>query len=276
MKNKKMIIQSISFLLIKALSFMTIFILIAILWHILSIGVKNININFLLKYPENLGQEGGIFPVIMGTLYVSFISIIIAVPVGIMGGIYLAEYSSKNMFTNIIELSVDLLSGIPSIILGLFGFAFFVTLLGFRWSIISGALTLTIMVLPMIVKTTQDALNAVQISFKEASYALGATKYQTILKVSIPSALSGIVSGIILSFGRIIGETAAVILTVGSSLNIPRSIFEPTRVMSVHLYILASEGLSVKNAYATAALLIFIILFVNIIINVIEVKIIRK
>ncbi|RYD04737.1 hypothetical protein N752_12485 [Desulforamulus aquiferis] len=169
----------------------------------------------------------------------------------------------------VIRFATETLAGIPSIIFGLFGFAFLVLFMGFSWSLLSGGLTLAFMVLPTIVRTSEEAIKSVPLSFREGSMALGATKWQTVWKIVLPSALPGILTGIILSMGRAVGETAAVILTAGSSLNIPASIMDPGRTMSVHLYILAMEGISMEKAYATAAVLIILIFVINSLANLI-------
>lgn len=245
----------------------TLLSLFAILFHILKQGIGVISWEFLTAYPEDMGQKGGIFPSIIGTIYLIAVALIFAAPMGILAAIHLTEYTKKGKLVNIIRFATETLAGIPSIIFGLFGFAFLVIFMGFRWSILSGGLTLAIMILPTIIRTTEEAIKSVPQTYREGSLALGATKWQTIYKVVLPVALPGIVTGIILGIGRSVGETAAVLLTAGSSLNLPTSIMDPTRALAIHLFTLASEGISFKNAYATATVLIILILIINITAN---------
>ncbi|MFZ5652107.1 MAG: phosphate ABC transporter permease PstA [Bacillota bacterium] len=245
----------------------TLLSLFAILFHILKQGIGVISWEFLTAYPEDMGQKGGIFPSIVGTIYLIVVALFFAAPVGILAAIHLTEYTRKGRLVNIIRFATETLAGIPSIIFGLFGFSFLVIFMGFRWSILSGGLTLAIMILPTIIRTTEEAIKSVPQMYREGSLALGATKWQTIYKIVLPAALPGIVTGIILGIGRAVGETAAVLLTAGSSLNLPTSIMDPARSLSIHLYTLASEGISFKNAYGTATVLIILILMINITAN---------
>ncbi|MDO7786020.1 phosphate ABC transporter permease PstA [Desulforamulus aquiferis] len=247
----------------------TIGALMAVIFHILQNGLMHINWAFLTEHPKQMGKEGGIFPTIVSTVYLILISLAIATPIGIMAAIQLTEYTKTGPLVKVIRFATETLAGIPSIIFGLFGFAFLVLFMGFSWSLLSGGLTLAFMVLPTIVRTSEEAIKSVPLSFREGSMALGATKWQTVWKIVLPSALPGILTGIILSMGRAVGETAAVILTAGSSLNIPASIMDPGRTMSVHLYILAMEGISMEKAYATAAVLIILIFVINSLANLI-------
>lgn len=246
--------------------------MLAIVFHILEQGLVHVNWTFLTDEPRFMGKEGGIFPTIVSTVYLILLSLAIATPIGIMAAIQLTEYTQKGPLVKTIRFATETLAGIPSIIFGLFGFAFLVLFMGFSWSLISGGLTLAFMVLPTIVRTSEEAIKSVPLSYREGSMALGATKWQTVWKIVLPSALPGIVTGVILSIGRVVGETAAVILTAGSSLNIPTSVMDPARSMSVHLYILAMEGISMEKAYATAAVLIILIFIINTIAN----RIMRK
>lgn len=241
----------------------TIISLVTIITFVLIKGLGHIDLTFLTQEPKRMGREGGIFSIIIGTIYLTLFALLIATPIGIFAAIYFVEYAKDTRLVRLIRFGTETLAGIPSIIFGLFGFAFFVILLGFRWSILSGGLTLAMMILPTIIRTTEESLKTVPRSYKEGSLSLGATKWETIVKVVLPSALPGIVTGIILGVGRAIGETAAVMLTAGSSLGLPTSIMDPTRTMSVHLYTLASEGLSDEKTYATAALLIIVIIGIN-------------
>lgn len=242
---------------------LTLIILVFIIVFILEKGLPVINLKFLTSNPEDMGRAGGIFPTLIGTIILPVLAIIIATPLGIFTSVYLSEYTKENKATRIIRFGTDCLAGIPSIIFGLFGYIFFVITLGLGWSILSGGLTLAVMILPTIIRTSEEAIKAVPKSYREVSFSLGATSWQTVKKVILPNALPGIVTGIMLSIGRSIGETAAVIFTAGSSLRIPESLFDSTRTMAVHFYILAREGISAGNAYGTAATLIIAVLMVN-------------
>ncbi|MCL2632653.1 MAG: phosphate ABC transporter permease PstA [Coriobacteriia bacterium] len=242
-------------------------VLFSVIAHILFNGLPVIDWQFLSENPRSMGREGGIFSTIVGTVMVVLVAIIIAVPFGIGTAFYLAEYTREGVVKKIIRFSAESLAGIPSIVYGLFGFLFFVIYLDLGWSVLSGGLTLAVMILPTIIRTTEEAIITVPNSYRETSFSLGGTKWQTIIKVVFPSALPGIANGIILSIGRCIAETAATILTVGSTLRLPTSVFSPTRTMAVHFYILAREGISMENAYGTAALLIILIFIINVGVN---------
>lgn len=242
---------------------LTFFILIAIIGNVLSQGLSLLSLDFFLQSPRNMGREGGILSSIIATMYLIVVSLMITIPIGIGSAIFLTEYKKKGKLLKLIRFTTESLAGIPSIIFGIFGFAFFVIYLGMGWSILSGGLTLALMVLPTMVRTAEEAISFVPNSFREGSLALGATRWQTITGVVIPSALPGIITGVILSMGRAVGESAAVILTAGSSLGIPKSLLDPGRAMSVHLYVLAAEGISMEKAYATGTVLIMIIILIN-------------
>ena len=244
-----------------------ILVLVAIIVYILVKGLPVINFSFLTKNPYNMGRSGGIAPTIVGTFYITILAIIIAAPFGIGTAFYLAEYTRDGIITRIIRFCAESLAGIPSIIYGLFGYIFFVIYLGMGWSILAGGLTLAFMILPTIIRTSEEAIRAVPEIYREASFSLGATKWQTIYKTVFPAAIQGIVNGIILSIGRCIAETAAVIFTAGSVLSMPSSLFDSTRTMAVHFFILASEGVSMENAFGTAALLIILIFIINVGLN---------
>lgn len=237
--------------------------LFAIIFHIMEQGLGVISWEFLTTAPEDMGREGGIFPSIVGTVYLIVVSLFFAAPIGILAAIYLTEYTPKGRIVNIIRFATETLAGIPSIVFGLFGFAFLVIFMGFSWSILSGGLTVAFMILPTIVRTTEEAIKSVPNVYREGSLALGATKWQTVYKIVLPTALPGIVTGIILGIGRAVGETAAVLLTAGSSLNMPTSIMDPARTLSIHLYLLTFDGISFEKAYGTATVLILLILIIN-------------
>ncbi len=241
----------------------TVFILFFIILYILKNGLPVVDLEFLLSSPKDFGRAGGIFPCIVGTIVLTLVAIVIATPLGVGTAIYLTEYTKKGRLISIIRFGTECLAGIPSIIFGLFGFVLFVVYLGLGWSILSGGLTMTFMILPTIIRTSEEAIKSVPNSYREVSLSLGGTKWQTIVNVVLPSALPGIVTGIILGVARSIEETAVVIFTAGSVLRIPTSLFDSCRTMSVHFYILAREGISMENAYGTAAILVITILLIN-------------
>jgi len=241
----------------------TVIILVFIVVFVLEKGLPVLSLSFLFSNPEEMGRAGGIFPTLIGTIVLPLLAILIATPLGLGTSVYLTEYTRESRITKVIRFGTDCLAGIPSIIFGLFGFIFFVTTLGMGWSILSGGLTLAFMILPTIIRTSEEAIKAVPKSYRDVSFSLGATRWQTVRRVILPNALPGILTGVMLGIGRSIGETAAVIFTAGSSLRLPSSIFDSTRTMAVHFYILAREGISSENAYGTAAALIIAVLLVN-------------
>lgn len=257
--------QAVAVSLLVLATLFTLSILVFIIVFVLGKGILHVSLDFLLSNPENMGRAGGIFPTIVGTAILSLAAIVIATPFGVGTAIYLTEYTVESRITRVIRFGADCLAGIPSIIFGLFGFIFFVTKLGMGWSILSGSLTLAFMILPTIIRTSEEAIKSVPYSYREVSFSLGATLWQTVRRVVLPNALPGILTGIMLSLGRSIGETAAVIFTAGSSLRMPSSLLDSTRTMSVHFYILAREGLSNENAYGTATVLIISILGINLV-----------
>ncbi len=259
--------QGIAKLLIWIAALSTIAVMILILIQILGEGLPVLRLHFFLDSPKSMGREGGIFSTIVGTLVLTAVAILFATPLGVGTAIFLKEYTRESRTSRIIRFGTDCLSGVPSIIFGLFGFVFFVIYLNMGWSILSGGLTLAAMILPTIICTTEEAIKTIPYSYREVSYSLGGTKWQTVTRAILPNALPGIFTGIILSVGRSIGETAAVILTAGSSLVMPTSLFSPIRTMAVHFYILAREGISMEMAYGTGAALILLVLFVNTLAN---------
>ncbi len=247
--------------------FSTLALLFFLLFYVLWRGLPVVNLHFLLSNPESMGRSGGIFPTMVGTLALALVAIIIAVPAGVGTAIYLTEYTQESTLTRLIRFGTDSLAGVPSIIFGLFGFVFFVITLKMSWSILAGGLTLAMMILPTVVRTSEEAIRAVPHDLRQASFALGATRWQMVTTVVLPSALPGIVTGIVLGIGRSIGETAAVILTAGSSLGLPTSLLSPVRTMAVHFYILAREGISDQAAWGTGAVLVLAVLLINVVIN---------
>ncbi len=247
--------------------------LVAILFHIMQKGLGVISLDFLFSYPEDMGRAGGILPSIVGTFYLVLVALGVATPLGVLSAVQLTEYARKGKLVKQIRFATETLAGIPSIVYGLFGFVFFVIYLRFSWSILSGGLTLAIMILPTIIRTAEEAIKSVPDSYREGSLAMGATKWQTIYKIVLPAALPGIVTGIMLGIGRAVGETAAVLLTAGSSgLHMPTSVTDPARSLAVHLYVLVSEGISFEMGYGTAAVLVIAIFFINSVANLLMYK----
>ena len=268
--------QKIAKFVIWTSALLVLAVLFSIIIYILSKGLPVISWEFLTEIPRNMGRSGGIASPIVGTILVTALAVVIATPFGIGTAIYLTEYTQESKITRIIRFSAESLAGIPSIVYGLFGFIFFVIYLGMGWSILSGGLTLAIMILPTIIRTTEEAILTVPDLYREVGFSLGASKWQAVTKTVLPTALPGIVNGVILSIGRCVAETAAVMLTAGSSLRMPTSLFSPTRTMAVHFYILAREGLSMDNAYGTAALLIILILIITVGFNMLVNRFVAK
>ena len=240
----------------------TIAALLFLLIYILVNGIPYLNAD-LFSW-EYTSENVSVVPAMINTVIMAVISLIFAIPFGIGSAIYLVEYAKKgNKLVKVVRVTAETLTGIPSIVYGLFGMLFFVTALHWRFSILAGACTLAIMVLPVILRTTEEALMAVPDSFREGSFGLGAGKLRTIFKIILPSAVPGILSGVILSIGRIVGETAALMYTAGTVADIPKSVFTSGRTLAVHMYVLASEGLHVDQAYATAVVLLILVVVIN-------------
>jgi phosphate transport system permease protein len=246
----------------------TMLILLAIIGYVLVQGIPEIGWSFLTTKPEGgLSGEGGISTVIVSTIYLVGLTIAILLIPGIGAGIYLAEYAPDNRMTRIIRYGIETLAGIPSIVFGLFGFALFVTALHFNFSLLSGALTLVCLLLPTLIRTTEEAIKAVPRGHREGGLALGATKWQTIRHVVLPAALPGIVTGVILCVGRAIEETACLYVTLGGSAAMPTSLMSGGRTLSLHLFYLAMETNAFEKAMATGAVLILTIIIINTITN---------
>ncbi|MCD7781865.1 MAG: phosphate ABC transporter permease PstA [Methanosphaera sp.] len=249
------------------LGIITILILIVIIGYILINGVPHINWEFLTTAPKDSGASGGIYPMIISTIYVTFIAVLIATPIAVLSAVYLYEYAGDNLFVHLIRFCTETLASLPSIIYGLFGLAFFVEFMHLGWCVLSASLTLALMAIPTIMRTSQNALEAVPPAYREGSLGLGATRWQTIVNVILPAAIPGIVTGIILGMARAIEETAAIMYTVGSSIAAPVTVFDPARPLPLHLYMLATEGISLENTFATATVLIVMILGITFITN---------
>jgi phosphate transport system permease protein len=247
--------------------------LVYILIYILAQSAGFHNFSFIV------GITDGILPMIVTTVDVVLVSIAIALPVGVATAIFLNEYSGNTGLIRLLRLAIETLAGIPSIIYGLFGMLLFCRMLGFGQSIIAGAFTLSIMILPVIIRTTEEALKSIPDSFREGSLALGATKFQTIVHVVLPSALPGIVTSVILAIGRVVGESAPVLLTVGLAKNMPRTIFESGRTLTIHLYYLTSEAVHPDDfgiAFATASVLVILVAIINTVTKIITANFRKK
>jgi len=265
--RRRYLSQNVAKILIWMAALSTIGVMALIILQVLSEGIPVLSPRFFLESPRSMGREGGILSTIIGTIALTVVAIIVATPLGVGTAIFLGEYTRESRISRIIRFGIGCLAGVPSIIFGLFGFVFFVIYLNMGWSILSGGLALAAMILPTIICTSEEALKAIPYSFREVSYSLGGTKWETVTRAILPNAMPGIFTGIILGVCRSIEETAVVILTAGSSLIIPTSLFSPVRTMSVHFYILAREGISMEMAYGTGAALILLVIFVNIVAN---------
>lgn len=241
---------------------MTFTVLLFLLGYILVNGIPYIRPSlFAFTYTSD---NASLMPALVNTISMTLLSLVIAVPLGIFAAIFLVEYAKRgNKFMSVIRLTTETLSGIPSIVYGLFGLLFFVNTLGWGFSLLAGAFTLAIMILPLIMRTTEEALKAVPDSFREGSFGLGAGKLRTVFRIVLPSAVPGILAGVILAVGRIVGETAALIYTAGTVANIPESVMGSGRTLAVHMYNLASEGLYMDQAYATAVILLLLVVGIN-------------
>ena len=262
------------FLLIIISTVITALTVVFIIGYIFIKGVPNLSLDlFSLKYSSS---NQSMLPSIINTVYLTALTLLLAVPIGIFSAIYLAEYSRKNsFFVKIINIANETLSGIPSIVYGLFGFLAFVISKKWGYSLLAGVITLAIMVLPLIIRTSQEAMLGVDNTFREASYGLGAGKLRTVFKIVLPSAMPGILSGIILAIGRIVGETAALIYTAGTVPEAATKLTSSSRTISVHLYRLLNEGLYTEQAYATAVVLIVFVVIINALSNALAKKIMK-
>jgi phosphate transport system permease protein len=223
----------------------------------------NLSLRYLLEAPRLSGKVGGISTIILNTLLMLLLTLLIAAPIGVAAAVYLVEYARQGPLVRLLRLGTETLAGIPSIIFGLFGFLVFVNILHFGFGLLSGCLTLTLMILPTVVRTSEEALKSVPRSLREGSLALGATKLQTIARVTVPAAAPGILTGLILGVGRAVGETAALLFTMGSDYKLAKGLFSSARVLSSHVYLLFAEGISFDRAFSTATVLIVIVLIFN-------------
>ncbi len=269
-RKKKFNLKESFFLsLIRTLGFTGAILLIVILFFVVYNGIHILSWEFITQPPVEAMTKGGIFPVIVGTILLTLICMIVVIPIGVATAIFLAEYSKPGFILNMVMMSMYTLAGVPSVVFGLFGLAVFVVVFNFGMSLLAGALTLAVMILPYIISTSEEAIKAVPYSFKEASLACGATKWQTIRKVILPAAMPGILTGSILGTAKVSGETVPIMFTAAAFFTpgVPRSLFEPVMALPYHIYVLATAGTFIEETrpiqYGTALTLIILVLGMN-------------
>jgi len=241
----------------------TVAILGTVLLYVFWNGIRVISPEFIFTWPRGVNAEGGVWPTIVATIYVTALAMLISTPIAVLAAVYLAEYAYQGKTVSSIRFAADSLASVPSIVMGLFGFALFVEAMGMGLSMISAALALSLLMLPIIMRATEEAIRAVPKYMRWGSYGLGATKWQTVSRIVLPAAAPRIITGIVLAMGRAVGETAVVLYTMGQAVNLPISPLDSGRPMTVHLYLLAIEGINLPAAFGTALLLIVMILAFN-------------
>ena len=276
MKNYRHQPFSLLLLLLVVLSaIITAFVVIFLIGYILYHGVPNLSLPGLFSW-KFTAENQSMMPAIINTVIMIVLTLMLAVPIGVFAAIYLVEYSKRgNRFVKIIRVTAETLSGIPSIVYGLFGYIVFVITLGWSFTLLSGVITMAIMILPLIMRTTEEALMAVPDSFREGSFGLGAGRLRTVFRIVLPSSIPGILSGVILAIGRIVGESAALIFTSGTNPVVPKSLFSSASTLSVHLYTLLNEGRYTDQAYATAVVLLIVVIIINALSSVVAKKLTR-
>lgn len=262
MNRKSKLTENILRFLTWGSAFLTTTVLVFLVGFVLVKGVPHIKPSlFSFNYTS---ENVSLMPALISTIVMTAISLVISVPIGVFSAIYLTEYTGRgNKLVSVIRITTETLSGIPSIVYGLFGMLFFVTFLGWGFSILAGSFTLSIMILPLIIRSSEEAIKAVPDSYREGSFGLGAGRLRTVFKIVLPSAMPGILAGIILAIGRIVGETAALIYTAGTVAQIPTGLMQSARTLSVHMYALSSEGLHTNEGYATAVVLLVMVVLIN-------------
>ena len=281
-RKKRKLIEGLAFGVIRLSTVIICLALAIMLGFILLYGYKAITWTFLTQPPTEAMTKGGIFPAIVGTFYLTLGAIVVAFPLGVASAIYLSEYARQGRLVRFIRLGINNLAGVPSVVFGLFGLGLFVVFLGFGSSILSGSLTLGFLILPVIIGTSEEALKAVPQTYREASLALGGTKWQTIYKVVLPAALPGILTGSILGIGRAAGETAPIMFTAAAfyTPKLPSSVFDEVMALPYHIYVLATAGTHIEETrhlqYGTALVLIALVLGINLVAIIIRTKIRRK
>ncbi len=269
MKTKAYMTQAAGFFLIRTGTFIVIAFLLLMLGYIFYQGISAVSIGFLTEMPRDEMTRGGIFPAIIGTFYLMLGSSLISIPVGIITAIYLTEYAKNRRIVKIIRLGINNLAGVPSVVFGLFGLSLFVIFFGFGTSILAGSLTLGLLNLPVIIRSTEESLQVVPATYREASLSLGATKWQTIYKMILPNALPGIMTGVMLSLGRAAGETAPIMFTAAAfyTPDLPVSMFNEVMALPYHIYVMATAGTHIQATrhlqYGTAIVLISLVLALN-------------
>lgn len=247
----------------RAAAYITTLVLLAIIAYVVINGLPHISLDFIFGWPQGVNAEGGIWPTIVSTIYVTALAMLICTPIAVLAAVYLAEYAKQGKVVELIRYAADALASVPSIVMGLFGYALFVEAMGLGLSMVSAALALALLMLPIVMRTTEEAIRAVPRYIRWGAYGLGATKWQVVSKIVLPSAFGRIATGIVLAIGRAIGETAVVLYTMGQAINLPISPLDSGRPMTVHLYLLANDGINMNAAYGTALLLMVIILAFN-------------
>ena len=248
---------------LSAAAAVTVAVLGAIILYVFVNGIRVLSPAFIFTWPHGVNSEGGIWPTIISTLYVTGLSMLICTPIAVLAAVYLAEYAHQGRVVAVIRFAADSLASVPSIVMGLFGFALFVEAMGLGLSMLSASAALSLLMLPIVMRATEEAIRAVPRYIRWGSYGMGATKWQTVSKVVLPAAAPRIITGIVLATGRAVGETAVVFYTMGQAIHLPVSPLESGRPMTVHLYLLAVEGINLPAAYGTALLLMVMILGFN-------------
>lgn len=259
----KRLANAIALALLWTAAIVTVGILFAVILYVFVNGIGQLSLEFIFTWPQGVNAEGGIWPTIVSTLYVTALAMLIVTPIAILAAVYLAEYAVQGRLVGAIRFAADSLASVPSIVMGLFGLALFVEGMGLKFSMISAALALSFLMLPIVMRATEEAIRSVPKYIRWGSYGLGATKWQTVRRSVLPAAMPRIITGIILATGRAVGETAVVIYTMGQAINLPLTPLDSGRPMTVHLYMLAMEGINLPAAYGTALLLMIMILGFN-------------
>jgi phosphate transport system permease protein len=262
MRQKKEPLSILLSLLVHLAAAITGVVILFLVGYILLKGLPNLSPSlFAWEYSS---ENVSLVPALINTVIMTFLSLLLAAPIGIFSAVYLTEYAKRgNRLVKIVRMAAEVLSGIPSIVYGLFGMIFFVVTLRWGYSLLAGTFTLTIMILPLIMRTTEEALISVPDAYREGSFGLGAGRLRTVFSIVLPAAIPGILAGVILGVGRIVGETAALIFTAGTLAKVPGSLLDSTRTLAVHMYNLSSEGLYINEAYATAVVLLVLVIFIN-------------
>ncbi|MCI8348413.1 MAG: phosphate ABC transporter permease PstA [Firmicutes bacterium] len=269
-------VSAVLYMLVWLSMAITLAVLASLIAYIVYNGVPNLTLPGLFDWEYN-SENVSMMPAIINTVIMTGLSLALAVPMGVFAAIYLVEYARRgNRLVKIVRITAETLAGIPSIVYGLFGYVLFVITLGWGYTLLSGAITLAIMILPLIMRTTEEALISVPDSFREGSFGLGAGKLRTVFKIVLPSASPGILAGTILAIGRIVGESAALIFTAGTNPVVPDSLFASTRTLSVHMYALMNEGLYTPQAYATAVVLLIVVVLINSLSGVVAKKLVNR